>query len=477
MLRTPVPVRSVRRSVEEGNLMIRRLIARLGVASTVAALMLSALAAPAAAANPTRWVDDDAGAGGGPAACATAAFTSIQDAIDASSSWDHVYVCPGTYHEQLVLDVKGIDVRSMPGRTAHIVPPFPLEVDGVGAVVRMTAWAARLTGFRIDIPAGDPPIIVNTSRPTGTVAESCSHVDVAVLVLGERNRVRRNVIDGSGDATYSGSCGYDYGIVFQEPVGPPGLLPPYGELRTGRAVRNVVRDFKVGGILVEGNAIDRIDRNTVEYLHADDPGCPILTSISPCDILINARPSAVNSAFPASFGIGAESNGTALVESNTVTSNFGSGTTLVASGNTLYWGISLMGANSDSVIVSNTVNAVDYGIASDEQTVVAVNARASAFGVGGAAIYDNTLTNGGTGIDISDDGHDIYGNETPLNFVGIEVGGTDNGIHDNDFRSNVIYDCLDNSPAGAGTVNTSNFWVNDLGNTDQPDGICIPDAP
>jgi hypothetical protein len=454
--------------------MIRHLIARLGVASTVAALMLSALAAPAAAANPIRWVDDDAVAGDGPNACDTAGYSSIQDAIDDSESWDHVYVCPGTYHEQLLLDVKGIDVRSMPGRSAHIVPPSPLAIDGVGAVVRMTAWAARLVGFRIDIPAGEPPIIVNSSRPSGAVTR-CSHVDVAVLALGERERVRRNVIDSIGDATYSGSCGYDYGIVFQQRTGPPALVPPYDLLPVGRAVRNVVRDFKVGGILVEGNAIDRVDRNTVEYLHADDPGCGILVSISPCDILINARPSAVNSGFPQSFGIGAEDNGTALIESNTVTSNFGSGPTINVSGNTLYWGIALIGANSDSVIVSNTVTAVEYGIASGGSLVISPPVRASALGVGGAAIYDNTITDGGTGMDITDDGHVIYGNESHTNVLGIQVSGIDNDIHDNDFRTNAIYDCLDNSPAGSGTASTSNQWTNDLGNTDQPDGICIAD--
>ena len=58
--------------------MFRSVIARTGVALSLSALVLGALAAPASAAVHTRWVDNDSKAGDGPTACDTASFHTIQ---------------------------------------------------------------------------------------------------------------------------------------------------------------------------------------------------------------------------------------------------------------------------------------------------------------------------------------------------------------------------------------------------------------
>jgi pectin methylesterase-like acyl-CoA thioesterase len=60
---------------------------------TVLALFILSLSATAA----TLTVDDDH------AQCPSATFTSIQAAVTAANPNDKINVCPGTYHEQVVI--------------------------------------------------------------------------------------------------------------------------------------------------------------------------------------------------------------------------------------------------------------------------------------------------------------------------------------------------------------------------------------
>ena len=434
----------------------------LGVAIVVGALWLSALALPASAANPVRWVDDDAGAGGGPSQCATAPFTSIQAAIDASESWDRVFVCPGTYTEQIDANVKGVLVKAQPLGQAHIVAPAVMTAGsgGVVALVRLSAWGTRLVGFDLDIEAGDSA--VQTFAPT-----VCTHVDVAVLATGLHTRVRNNAIDSIGTYTYSGTCGYDYGIVFgQHNITPTLTTPALSGLKVSRARGNTVRDFKVGGVLVEGSEyhVNVVD-NTIQFFHADDPGCVILSRQTITGCLSKPSPAVpVNSSFPLSFGVGVESAAVADIEGNSITGYSG----LVAPQGThppFGWGVSLSGADGSTSVVSNAIDgAGDAGITSA--------------GSAGALIQGNTVTNSNAGISISDSNHEVTGNNVPgpagaINNQGIQVAGSANNIHDNDFAGNAGTDCTD-STSGGGTANTANTWLGDIGNTDSPDGICSP---
>jgi parallel beta-helix repeat protein len=445
--------------------MSRSISARLSAALICAGILTTMLAAPVSAGTTARWVDDDSSPGDGPAACDSAAFSSIQAAIDASNDWDHVNVCPGTYTEQITLDVRGILVQSVPYRKAHLVAPVVLtEEGGVTSLVRMTEWATRLLAFRIDIPAGP--------APAATFIPTCSPVDVAVLALGQRNRVRWNVIDATGEATYTGMCGYSYGIVFTDSVLPPTFAAPY-PIETGRATHNVVRDFKWGGILVEGERMVRVDHNKVRFIHADDPGCTYAVTApsglpSPC-LPITAQPTDVNSAFAEAFGIGVEDGALADIEANNVRSTYLNTVSIISSVPYLSDGIRLILPHGDSRVRWNTVTGSQQGISIGG---IAGPPPVLPSSTAGISIGHNTVTDNGIGIEIRSDDNDVHHNEVHDNGGGIVVQtGEDNEIHDNDARNNDEVDCYDNT-SGGGTSSTANWWTDNLGNTSSPSGLC-----
>src|SRR5436190_18870049 len=78
------------------------------VVGTISFLMLAFLALPAlhagASVGTTRVVDDDGMAVPGNCDDSTPTFSTIQAAVDASSAGDTVQVCPGVYHESVLVD-------------------------------------------------------------------------------------------------------------------------------------------------------------------------------------------------------------------------------------------------------------------------------------------------------------------------------------------------------------------------------------
>ncbi len=444
---------------------------RVSLGVVLGALLAGLLATPALAGHSTRWVDDDAGGGGGPAACATAGYTSIQDAIDASSNWDRVLVCPGTYAEQLTIDVKGLLVKSRPRNGAHIVAPETMTPggDGLDVLVRMTSYGARLVGFDIDIAAGDA---VATSEVTSSDVD-CSAVDVAVFALGQRNRVNHNFIDSIGDYTYSGECGYYYGIVVGADVPTASSFGDPYPLETSRVSDNVVRDFKVGGILAEGpDTQARIDKNSVRYVHRDDPnacdfvaGASTVGPSSVCPASLPVASGSVNGVFPYSLGIGAEGYALVSIDNNEV---YSAAELFGTAGASLEVGIGTMGVGEGSRIRANHVHNAFVGIGLN---TLGVGASVGASSVAGSTVKHNNVTDSVYGIGVDSDENNIHHNKSRLNVFGIYVTGEDNLIHDNNFFANFNFDCVDDT-SGTGTADTANNWWNDLGYSDVPSGIC-----
>lgn len=430
--------------------MLHRILARLVGALAITALLVMSLVTPAAAVGHTnRWVDDDIVAGDGPSNCDAAGYTSIQAAIDDSSAGEWVYVCPGTYSEELNIPA-GVKVRARPNFHATIVAPL----IGTNVVVSMPGDGARLRGFVIDIPAGD-------SAPTlGPTSAVCHHYDAAVLVTGNNAVVRDNRILAVDGATLGGPCGYDYGIVIGE----------HGDSATARVTFNWVTDFKAGGILVEDeDTYAFVRRNTLRYFHENE--CNVV-AINVC--AASVRPtanSAVNNAFVLAFGIGVESSARADIIQNWA----GSGPDACSTGPSyncppdstpvLNDGISLTGLDGTETtnVYLNVTKRTGTGISTHEAA-------------DGAVIHGNSVSAAHYGYLVNGDNDEWYGNHTSGNDFGISVGGAGNYFHDNDFRGNLGVDCYDGTNGGSGDYGTDNTWTNDLGNVQSPEGICVHDA-
>ena len=441
------------------------MLARVFAALSIAGLALGAMALPVAAgpaAPQTRIVDDNA------VQCPSATYTSIQAAINAANPGDTIRVCAGHYFEQLTIN-KAIVVKATPLFAAHIdVPGTLAPVDGVVAAVYIGADGATFDGFRVHIVAGG---VVPTVRPS---LLSCAHVDAAISVQGLNDVVRHNRINVTGPATLSGACGYDYGIVVgQHPV-TAGVRPTGEALgsATARVTFNKVRDFKIGGILIEEeDSYAYVRRNAIQYLHLQDPGCVIFAGL-PCGPTA-ATNETVNGVFALSFGIGVESGAEADIIRNAIKSGpnaepFPVGppgvrpTGLDAFTPRLQQGVTLTGLESDesNLVHHNAIWRVGSGIYTDS-------------GADGAVISYNHITTSAAGLNVVGSGDEFHHNHGEENGFGALVNGGDNNFHDNLFEDSIAYDCYDGT-TGGGTASTDNTWTNNIGDTASPDAICDP---
>ena len=162
------------------------------------------------------------------------------------------------------VDVRDLVVKAMPRRAAEIVAPVAAGPDP--ELVVITANRVTFDGFRLQFAAGAP-------EPPPTVTsgvEACSEYLGGIVAYGRGAKIFHNYLWASGDATYSGECGYLYGIVVTTPV--VSVAGDGGGL-VSRVSRNVVADFKNGGILASGpTAKMHADTNLVRFLHRNDEG-------------------------------------------------------------------------------------------------------------------------------------------------------------------------------------------------------------
>ena len=453
---------------------------RLGLALVLGTMLVSLIAAPASAATTTvRYVDDNPNA----TSCRGTRFHSIQAAIDASNAADIVYVCPGVYHESIVIDVPGLIVQSTKPRKAHIVPP----ADNFGAVVVIESAKSMLRGFSIDVPAGES---FDPARAGGNGSD-CSPILAAVVVLNQNVRVIANWITATGEDTLSGECGYLIGILAgleatdvqisqtlngEEssefiPLGP-GII---------KIKRNYIRDFKLAGVLVGGESNARIVHNAIRYVHQfDEFTCVPVNTVTdnpglvpPCQIFARSGVNPLNGVLGFSIGIGAGLGAHTDILYNQVFS-------------TLDWdlpefqqvpllvGIATLFSAEGSRVAQNVVTQSYAGIAIDPLgDITAASVRPAGIPTGSSDITFNRANEGYYGIVVDGAGHYVYANRTRLNVLGLSTfEGFDNTFNENDSRYNFDLDCLDDT-IGSGTDGTANTWTDNVGYDDVPDEICF----
>jgi len=137
-----------------------RLAAMLAAAG--AALALAGAGASAATASDiarTLYVSPSGSPGGADTSCATAAYTTIGSALAAARPGDEVFVCAGTYDEQVTISTSGITLKgSGPGTVIDPTTSSPVTVrdsDSLSPVVPIVdvtpgTRRVRISGLAID---------------------------------------------------------------------------------------------------------------------------------------------------------------------------------------------------------------------------------------------------------------------------------------------------------------------------------------
>ncbi len=149
---------------------MRKLSVSACLVIAVATIVLSEGAYASAA---TRWVNDDASSYNPPGtSCRQAGYATIQAAVSAASPGDTVKVCPGTYHENVVIGTNNLKIISTGGAAVTTIAP------NVSAhVIDVTATGLILKGFSIAaVGFDDPDIGIHVAIQDDTAAKIIRNV-------------------------------------------------------------------------------------------------------------------------------------------------------------------------------------------------------------------------------------------------------------------------------------------------------------
>jgi hypothetical protein len=466
--------------------------ARLLVALSLSMLVLGALAAPTSAAVHVRWVDNDSKKGDGPRSCDTANFHTIQAAVDASHPGDSVFVCPGTYNEQVIVSTPGLLIQSRPTRSAIIIPPEAEDiqlVEGGYDLVDILADDVSFVGFKINFQGGD-------LQPNVQPATTCFTLDTAIFGLNVSGlNIKANSIKSTGDNTLSGECGYlvGVGIINGTPVGAKGQAASLYGSDTIDISRNRIVDFKYAGVITEGDVTSRIYNNSIRYIHANDPATCVVVPVLgvnpdltfPCDL-----PTGVTA--PKAYQLPPDESGGVIIEggladlrNNSVYSTFNLATCEISCDLFLGLGVGTFDTAPGSIVRNNRVDGTFFAMSIGEPNIAPVAASQSSNlsslpkAPDGTQVTGNRLTENFVGLAVTTSHNEFYGNRAHLNLFGSLVGdgAADNVFELNDFSYNLVGDCVDET-TGTGTLNTANNWdAANFGQNNNPDGLCIETSP
>ena len=443
----------------------RPLEIRLAVMLACAVLAASSTSVSAAT---THWVNDNT-PNGSPhdppgRSCNKPGYPTIQSAVDTAAPGDRINVCPGTYTEEVTIPAGKDDIvlRSVRFWAAVIKAP-PVMLGPTQSIVRVNgARDVTILAFTITGPGGGPcdslryGVRVDDGGSADILANHITQIHdtpfsecpngIAVQV-GERNeltvgsaRILGNAIDtyqrnGPRVSNEGSFAEIAYNRIFG--VGPTMVRPQNGVSVTGGATATVRHNFIAGNIFAQ------------QTIH--------------------------------STGIILFQSGQVTVDHNTLTSNDtgvgmfepapGSATTHNRVRASTFDGVSLAPANGHRVAFNKV----------DENNGPGIGVYFSQ----GNELQSNFIErNSGSGLLLDDaHGNEVDGNRVRRN--GTESGDTTDGIRltelstlntlrNNHLSDNVTHDCHDDS-VGPGAAGTANFWIDNHGQTSQPQGLCTAD--
>ena len=385
-----------------------------------------------------------------------ATYQSIGLAVEAALPGDLILVCPGTYREIVTVDIPLTIEGAKAGQDARwrdqtkesvITPPEGTEGDPTG-LVRLASDGITWDGFLIQTNHEGPGMVTSRQHSgycirntvfvdNGIGLDLASNGEREVDVVHNRFTANNEVEPGGGYGIYSsrGAAGVliadnlfeqhnGAGILFADTPGDP-----------GRQQR----------VRIEGNK--SVDDNSFVTLYASVDVQVVANTVR------NENPLSTYDA--SAIFVGAR-NRNILVKANDIKSANGTG-----------------------------IDVRDSGAppADDNPPVAPLNVD---------VLKNKVARAKGHGIDIAATGTDEYevrGNVAVRNRkVGIHVGAPDpakgpaeadltrNLALDNGSAKDGFLDCQDQT-RGVGTARTANLWEDNVGDNDQPDGICGPPPP
>lgn len=366
----------------------------------------------------TLFVDDDR------VQIPSAAFTSIQAAVDAARRGDDIVVAPGVYREQVTFDADkdGITLKSRNPRQAVIEAPAVL--GGSQAIVSIEG-ADRVTvrGFTITGPAQQADGLLY-----GVLVFDGGSAEIENNLI---TKIRNNPLNGN-------QLGHGI-LVFGD-----------GRRTTAEIEGNTITDYQKGGVLVFGPDADAEVSDNV------------IRGVGPTGVI-------------AQNGVEVSTGASAEIEDNSISANVYTGTETFAAG------VLLTAADrvtvSDNRLFANTVGVAAFftdGVTISDNRVFGNFADGIQLaGVDRGRVTDNRVTeNGGDGI-VLDDTTRVRVSDNRVTENGgdglvLTNGSADNRVSDNFLRWNAGFDAFDDT-TGCGTGGTANHWFgNRIGTKNRP---------
>lgn len=190
---------------------------RMLVGGIVAALTATLSAASAAASFHGLYVSPTGASGQPDTSCATAAYSSIQAAVSAIGGGHRVFVCPGTYNEQVTISTSNVELQGY--GTSSVIDPTAstpstvTDLDTGQAIVPIIDVTPGTTGVRLT------NLVVDGSGLTPSFS-GCGNNFVGVLYQGASGGIGYSTVQNIDLGSGLGGCGDGLAVFVQ--AGPSG---------------------------------------------------------------------------------------------------------------------------------------------------------------------------------------------------------------------------------------------------------------